>query len=99
MTDLTPVPNLRPQAWKTVLAIALPVATLVAMFSGFVWQAARYPDRSEFNVFRDKVVDVDKAVSRQGDKLENLDSSVKEFKGTVTKQLDRIENNQSPRRR
>jgi len=42
------IPDLRGGSWKTVLAIISPLAAGAAMFGGLVWQAARYPDRAEF---------------------------------------------------
>ncbi len=46
------VPNLRGGHGTTIIAIVVPLVSLLGMFGGLVWQAAKYPDRDEFNAMR-----------------------------------------------
>lgn len=50
------VPDLRGGHSTTIIAIVVPIVSLLGMFGGLVWQAAKYPDRSEFNANRNDTI-------------------------------------------
>ena len=98
MSGLLPVPNLRGGAWKTVLAILTPLAGAAVLFGGYVWTAARYPDRVEFNAVKDELRQAKDSARDTTRDVGWLRASIDEFKTDVKSQLNRIENNQLPRR-
>lgn len=98
MSDLTPVPNLRGGHWRTVLAIVTPLAGAAVLFGGYVWTAARYPDRTEFNALKEEVRSGKDSARDTTRDVGWLRASVDEFKTDVKAQLNRIETNQAPRR-
>jgi uncharacterized protein HemX len=92
---LDEVPNLRGGHGKTVALILGPILAAVGMFGGMVWQAARYPDRSEFNTARDRAEAIAQNVAVMSARLEAVQQATAEVKA----QIQRIETKLDDKRR
>lgn len=86
------VPNLRGSGLTTVLAIVSPLVALAAMFGGLVWQAAKYPDRSEFKSATGDLSSVKQDVAIQKYRLDGVEARLGEIKVTTDKILEEQRN-------
>ncbi len=86
------VPNLRggPGAW--VVFIVGPLFALIVAGAGFVWQAAKYPDRSEFRSATNDLTSVKQDVAIARYRLDGVEKSQAELKVSTDEILKELRN-------
>lgn len=91
MTD--GVPNLRGNGLTTLGFILGPILGALVVFAGMVWQAAKYPDRSEFKSATNDLSSVKQDVAIQKYRLDGAEQRLGEIKVTTDKILEELRSN------
>jgi hypothetical protein len=86
--DLAPKPLTRLQVFGFV---AGPVLGVVVLLGGYVWNAARYPDRAEFNAALQSAADASRAVDRRLNAIESAQALQAKDLSTIGASADRNE--------
>jgi hypothetical protein len=86
--DLAPKPLTRLQVFGF---IAGPVLGVVVLLGGYVWNAARYPDRTEFNAAQQSNADALRALDRRLNAIESTQALQAKDLSTIGASADRNE--------
>lgn len=86
--DLAPKPLTR---FQIVGFVAGPVLAVVVLLGGYVWNAARYPDRTEFNAAQQSTADALRAVDRRLNTIEGAQALQAKDLSTIGASADRNE--------
>jgi hypothetical protein len=84
------VPNLRGNAFTTVGFIVGPLLGAVMVVGGIVWQAAKYPDRSEFRAATNDLASVKQDVALMKYRQDGVEQRSAEIKATTDKILEEL---------
>ena len=91
-----PVPNLRGGGGTTIAFIVGPLFGAAIVLGGLVWQAAKYPERSEFDAVRNDVISTKQDTALHKYRLDGIQTRV----DAIDVKLDRLlEESRKPRPR
>lgn len=80
------IPNLRGGHLTTIAFIVGPLLGAVMVLAGIIWQAAKYPERSEFNSVRDDVIATKQSTALHQFRLDGIQIRV----DAIDVKLDRL---------
>lgn len=80
------VPNLRGGHFTTLAFIVGPLLGAIVVVAGIVWQAAKYPERSEFDAVRNDVISTKQSTALHQYRLDGIQTRV----DAIDVKLDRL---------